>query len=243
MNVTEKALKAAYRRYLRGLWPETRQNCPPSADLVEFFRDDSPRRHKNRILDHIAGCGACAEEFEILLTLDRKSRAFSAEVARLRAGASSGKKSRRMNRGFFGAVRWALAGAGLAAAVLILWLRPPGAVYSPDDPGPLRSVDAVAIIPEAPSGRVDTASSLVFRWRIEGWEKGTMPCVVVLYDDSLLEIWRSRPVQSNRCALPEDVRKALIPERAYFWGISSAPGTGIFESDLATFSVKRRSRP
>ena len=238
MNVTEKDLKAAYRRYLQSLRPETRHSCPPAADLIEFFRDDSPRRLKNRILDHVAGCGACAEEFEILLALDRKSRAFSAEIARLRSGSSVRKNGRR-SRGFFGAVRWTLAGAGLAAAVLLLWLRPPGMFFPPNDPGPRRSADAVEIIPEAPNGRVDAAQFHVFRWRIEGREKGTMPCVVVLYDDALLEIWRSRPVQSELCPLPDDVWKALVPERPYFWGVSSAPGTGIFESDLATFSVRR----
>lgn len=240
MNVPEDALKAVYRRYLQDLRPATRRDCPPAADLILFFSDNAPRRIKKRVLDHLAGCGDCAEEFEVLLSIDRRIRNFSDEVARVfQASAIKGRKG--MKRGFLGSVRWALAGAGLAAIALFLRLQPFEALFLPRDDGPRRSGASAEIILDAPRGRVDAAQPVVFRWRIEGFDGPAPSCVVALYDDTLLEIWRSQPDRDAACFLPAAVRESLVSGRDYFWGVSSGPGPSGLESGLASFSVERSS--
>jgi len=242
LNIPDESLKAAYRSYLRGLWSATRRNCPPTADLIRFFSARSPRRFKMRVLDHVARCGACAEEFEILMGMDRQARAFSSEVARLRTPSGTVKNS-KSSKGFLGSGRWLLASAGLAAVFLVLLLRLSEPGVAPDGVGMLRSAAPAEIIPEVPSGKVDTTAPLVFRWRFSGGKEEGATCVVFLYDDSLLQIWESPTSESQSCVLPREIQKSLVSGRTYFWGVSAAPGSACRESDLVPFSVGRLPPP
>ena len=81
MNISDDRLKRAYRSYVDGLCRGTRKDCPPPADLARFFSAGASRPFKAGILDHVAGCGSCAREFELFLAMARSTRAFAEQSA------------------------------------------------------------------------------------------------------------------------------------------------------------------
>jgi len=239
MNIHDEYLKAAYRSYLDGLRRGSRMDCPSTADLIRFFSAGPPRRFKARVLDHVAGCGFCADEFEILMDMDRDARAFSTEVERLRKAEKPDERI-RSNLGFIILGRWLFAGVGLAfvlAGILTLATR---RIKPPFDADPYRSADSPALILECPLGPVNGHSTLVFRWSSPDRKPGDA-YVVDLFDDSLRQFWISPPVEDSYLILPEEVQKTLVSHRRYFWMIESRSGSSSTESDLELFTVEKRN--
>ncbi|MCX6565235.1 MAG: hypothetical protein NTW38_02225 [Candidatus Aminicenantes bacterium] len=239
MNVPDEYLKAAYRRYLGGLLPSSRKDCPLTADLIRFFSAGSTRRFKSRVLDHVAGCGFCADEFEILLDMDRDARAFSAKLERLRN--EDGPAERRLlNRGFIAMGRWLFVGAGLAAVFAGILILATGRMRIPDDAETYRSGDSQTILLEHPRGPVDGNSALVFRWRPAD-RRPADAYVVSLFDDSLRQFWKSPPVESLTLILPREVQMTLGPHQKYFWMVAALAESGSAESDLELFIIEIRA--
>ena len=239
MNIHDEYLKAAYRSYLDGLCRGSRKDCPPTADLIRFFSIGPQRRFKARVLDHVAGCGFCADEFEILMDMDRDARAFSTEVERLRKAEKHDERF-RLNRGFIILSRWLFAGVGLAvvlAGILTLATR---LIKPPFDADPYRSADSSALILECPRGPVNGHSTLVFRWRSPDRKPGDA-YVVGLFDDSLRQFWISPPIEDLNMILPEEVQTILVPRRKYFWMVESRSGSSGAESDLELFIIEKRN--
>jgi hypothetical protein len=238
MNVPDDYLKAAYRRYLDGRLPSSRKDCPPTADLIRFFSAGSTRRFKSRVLDHVAGCGLCADEFEILLDMDRDARAFSEKLERLRPADESAERRPR-NRGFIAMSRWLFAGAELAAVFAGLLILATGRKRIPDDAETYRSADSQTILLEHPRGLVDGNSALMFRWRPPD-RSSTDTYVVSLFDDSLRQFWKSSPVEALTLILPREVQMTLVPHQKYFWMVAAHAESSSAESDLEVFIIEER---
>jgi len=236
MTLSFDRLKSAYRSYLQGLVPKTRKDCPPPSELMRFFSEDTSRRFKSRILDHIAGCGPCAEEFEIGLGMDRAARAFTAAAAKLAEEAQKTATPRKSTRGFWGLDRLAAAGVGLAAlaaGILILAGRP--TISSLDEPLVLRAgSEPISIRLDAPLGQVDSNAAITFLWRAGDVSLGES-CHVSLFDDTLVRVWEGRTINSGSLFLPQAVQISLVAGRRYYWGISVFSGDEKVDSDLAEF--------
>lgn len=236
MSLSLDRLKSAYRAYLQGLVPKTRTSCPPPSELMRFFSNTSSRRFKSRILDHVAGCGLCAAEFEIGLGMDRAARAFTAAAAKLAEEAQETASPRKSTRGFWGLGRIAALGASLtalAAGIMILAGRPTSLPV--DEPLVLRATSApLSIRLEAPLGSVDLNAAVAFLWRAGDGSLGG-PCHVSLFDDTLVRIWEGWTTNSGSLFLPQAVQISLVAGRRYYWGISVFSGDEAVDSDLAEF--------
>jgi len=239
MNARDEDLKAAYRSYLDGLRPDSRKDCPPTADLIRFFSAGSARRFKARVLDHVAGCGFCADEFEILLDMDRNARAFSAELERLRQ-AGKPAEHRRLNRGFIVLGRWLCVGAGLAVVLAGLLTLATRRIKTPFDADTYRSAESPALFLECPLGPMDGNSALIFRWRTPNRKPGDA-YVVSLFDDSLRQFWISPPVEDSNLILPEEIQMTLVPRQKYFWMVETRSEFSSAESNLELFIVEKRN--
>ena len=239
MNIHDEYLKAAYRSYLDGLRGGSRKDCPPTADLIRFFSIGPPRRFKARVLDHVACCGFCADEFEILVDMDREARAFSMEVERLRKAEKLDERL-RLDRGFIVLGRWLFAGVGLAVVLAGILTLATNRIKLPFDADPYRSADSPALILECPRGLVNGYSTLVFRWHSPDRKAGGA-YFVSLFDDSLRQFWISPPIEELHLILPEEVQTTLVPRRRYFWMVKSRSGSSSTESDLELFMVEKRN--
>lgn len=242
-NLSLDRLKRAYRTHLRGLAPDTRLDCPPPAELMRFFSDDASRGLKTRILDHVAGCGPCADEFEILMEIDRAARALGESTAKL-AGSRSGTPFRkRETRGFWSLGRLAATGAGLAAAAAWIFILGDRTMNPrPDEPDVLRVVKAPAGIRlDGPAGPVDAGTAVAFRWSLGGDPAGA-EILVCLYDESLACLWESQTDDAGVFFLPQDIQVTLIPGRRYYWGVTLLSVGDGADSDLNEFWLVSRRR-
>jgi len=242
MKLGLERLKTAYREYVRGLNPPTRADCPPIDELTRFFCSQTSRRRKDRILDHVSRCGPCAEEFDMLIGVDRAARSFADSAGHLAPGPAQRFRPRKRTRGFWALGRLAAAGAGLAAVALGLWIALGRPTSPPDDDMALRSVGQdPAITLVGPAGSVDEQTKIAFRWRISG-EYANASWVISLFDDSLILIWESAPSAAGQILLPPDIQASLGRGRKYYWGISLVSEESESDSDLAAFWIERSAK-
>jgi len=184
--------------------------------LARFFSAGASRPFKAGILDHVAGCGSCAREFEIFLAMDRSTRDFAEKSAIL---LQAGKKDQkpRSSRGFIVLGRWLFAGVGFAAASgLFLFLARKPADGPAAAAEVFRSGRAPGLSLNYPRGTVEGRSALVFSWRPVERSAGET-YVVSLFDDALRRIWISPVIKETSLVLPEEIGRSLEFRRRYYW--------------------------
>jgi hypothetical protein len=168
-----------------------------------------------RVFDHVAQCAACGEIYRGVATLRHEAPGFGVPVvARLRPGRSAR------------AWQWVFAGAGLAAALVLvaLWMRPVPAT-GPAGGGELRSGPSGSPVPLSPRGRI-VAVSAVFRWepvadaRAYRVELLTPPSTVV---------WSSDELTTTEAHWPAGLRPA--PGRSY-WRVGAIPSWSRSTADV-----------
>lgn len=239
MNISDDRLKRAYRSYVDGLCRGTRKDCPPPADLARFFSAGASRPFKAGILDHVAGCGSCAREFEIFLAMDRSTRDF-AEKSTILLQAGKKDQKPRSSRGFIVLGRWLFAGVGFAAASgLFLFLARKPADGPAAAAEVFRSGRAPGLSLNYPRGTVEGRSALVFSWRPVERSAGET-YVVNLFDDALRRIWISPVIKETSLVLPEEIGRSLEFRRRYYWMVERSSLSPASESDLVPFTLVRR---
>ena len=67
MKIKHKDLQQLYKYFVMENIPESRKNCPPSKEIINFFRAKLSEKQKTNIIDHITHCYYCAQEFEFIL--------------------------------------------------------------------------------------------------------------------------------------------------------------------------------
>lgn len=225
-------LKELFQGYAASGTQPSRRGCPSSIEIVDSFEPRASRRKKRRIIEHVARCPLCREEF-MMLVERRASQPVAAEVAppsrtreyRALAGADRVQRPKVIWR--FAA---ALLGLGLMVSSLVI------VVHQRDRWNVVRNSGATIRL-LAPK-----ADHVVSRPPLCRWQARTVAdyYVLELFDGSLLPVWTSGPVRESELRLPSDVFAGLVAGQRYFWMVTSYSGqapTG--ESPMGRFVIGR----
>ncbi len=211
-----------YRAWIEEKKPELGTACPAPEDLARLVAGEAGRKERERILDHVAGCGECAPLLKSLLRL-------SEEVDRLtgKAGPRQGPKPLLSRR----TALWALAGLiGLTVvtySVIRLAERPV-----------VRGTSEIQVRLVSPKqGASLAAGDIELKW--EAVPKASR-YTVELFNKSLEKVWLSGPITDAQLKLPDDARRVILGGETYFWRVTAALDDGQeILSKLAEFSIRK----
>jgi hypothetical protein len=209
-----EALQAAYRRGMAG----DRASHLQESDWERLACGEMGPEERDRALEHVTSCAACAELYRGLSMLRAEAPAFDPGAPRHETG--------RSLRGQVPAwARWAA--AGLAVVSLGSWIllerrAPPQAVTR----APVAATRVVLLEPVgalAPDGR--------FRWNtVEGADSYR---IRLFREDGLL-LWTSEALTETKADWPSGVAPA--PGR-YFWDVEAfREGRSVARSELQAFA-------
>jgi hypothetical protein len=230
MNKDRIDMKELYQGFLAQKKATNRKLCPSTADLVgSFDRSASPRK-KKKIIDHLADCAFCREEFAIIVRIQRVD-VSSMRVESKSASAKQASPEEISVVSLFWRYAGALLGLSLIVASFFVAFRNNPQVEAQRD----QEVRITLLNPEA--HRV-LSKPFKFRWKEI---TSTEYYVLELFDEALLPIWRIDRIYDLQLAIPPKVFNNLEPGRSYFWMVTAySPDGKTAESTLARFSVRRR---
>lgn len=220
MTIDDERLKRLFQGYAEAKTPPSRDGCPSPSEMARSFEPSASAREKMAIVDHMATCPPCREEFMVLLEWHRR------DADRL---ASTVRQSRS-----FQPALWRLAGAALGLCLIVasvVVLRHQGDLSTR-----LRSTPAGITLLAPKAGR-SVSGVIGFRWSSR---VASDYFIFELFDDAMLPVWTSDRVPEPRLEIPADVKSRLAAGRTYFWlvtGYANEAKTG--ESPLGRFKIGR----
>jgi hypothetical protein len=184
-----------WREVYRGSLPDLTAECPGDETLAELAVGEIDDARRREIADHVVCCPRCAEDFRLLLELQREA---PMPVA-----------SRRWPV-------WAWVAAA-AVVVLALWIAP-SRVGDPGRPQTTPTDRARGVTQAVePADRAELpAPPELLRWPAEAGATGYR---VRLHAASADPIWESERFESPEAPLPAEIRTRFEAGRAYFWTV------------------------
>jgi hypothetical protein len=230
MKSENDRLKELFLAYAASRDAHGHKDCPSSTQMVNAFNPKASQRKKKRIVDHIVRCPDCRDEFGLLLKLQevideadragdkgRVTRRSPHRLALTRAGHSPLWKYAYL---FLGLV--------LIASVLNFFFRE-------KDSSQINRTSATDVLLVYPTSSYRIPGKLNFRWREFPSSKHY---VLELFDETLLPIWMSPPIDDTQAELPSEIRSKIKAGLNYYWMITAYSGAGkTGESKLVRFTV------
>jgi hypothetical protein len=223
-------LRTIYRAYAESRKPVDRERCPSAQEIADSFDPGVSRPKKKRIIDHLSACSYCREEFDLCFRLQTVPEGATQEPAGRKTAGSPGRPSPAVGLGAFPIWRAAslVLGFGLIISILLIFFRAREMTDVQRTEGP----GVVLVSPMAPQ---PASLELIFRWK--GYPSA-QHYILELYDDALLPVWISPPVQDTRLKLPDDIGRKIGPGSSCFWMVTAYAGQDkIGESGLAHFKI------
>jgi hypothetical protein len=232
MDNDQDELRRLYQRYAAGPRPRDRERCPSPTEMVESFEPAASRHRKGRIIDHIAACPSCREEFLVLLE-GRRRAAESIPSAGLELDAeASTRASLRRDKARF--PLWRLAGAVAGLSLVIVSIV--AVKHQWELSKALRSVrPGIALL--APRTSQSVSKPITFRWKSQTPAESY---ILELFDDALLPVWTSDKLFASEIQIPPEVASSLFAGRTYYWMVTGFSGRDkAGESPIGRFTVHR----
>lgn len=197
--------------------------CPPPDDLVRLVTGEAGRKERRRTLDHVAGCGECAQILKSLLRL-------SDEVDRI-----IGKPEPRRKPKLIPGRRAALAAlAGLAGLLVVTY----AVIRLTERPVVRGTTGAEVRLVSPKTGAALAGADIELRWEAVPRTAGYR---VELFDRSLAKLWGSAALTEVRLRLPAEARATLHEGETYFWRVTATlDDDQELQSKLAEFSIRRQ---
>lgn len=214
-------------------WPAfgPAETCPAPETLIRCVRSELPKRHRNKVFDHIAHCGSCAREAKLLLGISAEEDRFIQEINNLDLPHQAGRAERQGSwlRRFSRSPVAAAAIVLVTAAILsVAVLQRPGRVDSMRGGAPVVQLLAPVNSPAAKSG-------LRFTWQEI---PGAGSYVVEVFDASLDLVWRREILSAHEAVPPADLIVKLTPGNEYYWMVTaSLPSGNKVKSRLEEFRI------
>ena len=255
MKLRNDDLKTLYRRSLQAR-PDGKTSCPSEDAILKSFTVEMSEEEKFRIIDHMAGCGACRLKFEAAREILKGAKALAGELegqslsgdetAALRQRAL--EKIRELGRGpqkeekksisdrlriFIFQYRYASVVAGVFMVALAAWL----VLKSPQGgrDNVVRGIKEPVIALESPRG-IQAEVPALFRWR-SPWEGGEAEVRVL--NEELDMIWSSGRIRATSLEFPPSLSEIIEREKIHYWKVIVYLDDGrINESDLQEFQLK-----
>jgi hypothetical protein len=226
-------LKGAYRDFLEGNKPESRESCPSPEDLLLLVRSRISRRRKTKIMDHTAKCAYCLREVKTLLDVTDKENKFI--LAMNDALNSAAHEQPARTRPFAGRLSWSYVSV-VSIVILLAGIAAYSIFRSSSKPDSLRG-SAADIHLISPANKVVPGAELRFVWE-------SLPnakyYVIEAFDASLDLVWRSEAMTANAFNPPGDVLQKFRPDEAYFWTVTAIlEGGNKIKSNMNKFLIKK----
>lgn len=225
-------LKELFQGYAASSPHLSRVGCPSSDEIVASFEPRTSRRQKTRIIEHIAHCPLCREEFMMLVERQSREPKAAEPATPSRAGKHRGLRGAGLIRPPNAFWRFA---ATLLGLTLLVWSLVV-VVHQRERWNVLRNSGAtIRLLAPKPDRRVSRPP--LCRWQAKIVADYY---VLELFDGLLLPVWTSGPVRERELRLPSEVFARLVPGQRYYWmvtGYSGPAPTG--ESQMGRFVVSR----
>ena len=201
-ELTDEALRGAYRRALDVRRVSGRELCVAPEAMLSLLRREGPEEQRLEMLDHVMGCSACRSEFELLRAIEQAG-AGTAE----RAGPAVLRSLPRF------AVPLAL------AASLILVVMVGQRLRSPDgtdvERGPM---DGVTLL--GPPSEIEAGTSPTFAWKSV---PGAQSYELEVLDEKGAVVWGARTSETS-VTMSDPV--LLTPGNSYRWWVRTTTPSG-----------------
>jgi hypothetical protein len=246
MKITFDDLKSAYKSHIKRRVPLSREGCPSPENILSVFESSASFEDKERVVNHLAGCSYCTQEFELCRGLFREQgKALEDMLGWLRKNdRCAGIRGKRSNilaslsgPRVQGRPLWKLAVGFLSAAVLIglSFIGVKLLVTAPELRERGRLPGQVHLISPVEGEKIKFPP--VFRW--EG-TPGAEYYNLEIFDRTLLPLWKSPRIEGLRYELPPDAAKFIKKDEVYFWTITAWLKDGMKrDSPLEEFTLSK----
>jgi len=226
-------LKEAYRDFLEGNKPASRESCPSPEDLLLLVRSRISRHRKTKIMDHTAKCAYCLQEVKTILDVTNKENKFILAMNGALNSAANEQSprtspfARRLSWNYISVVSIIILLVGIAAYSIFRFSSKPDSLRGPE-------ADIHLI---SPANKVVPGAELRFIW--EGLPNAKY-YVIEAFDASLDLVWRSEAMTANEFNPPRDVIQKFRPDEAYFWMVTAIlEGGNKIKSKMNEFLIKK----
>jgi len=190
------------------------QSCPTPETLWSAVRGELPAPQMREVLDHVALCSACAEDWRLAAELNRQEE---------RAATVPGK----VIQGRFGQWRGLATAAALAAClVAAVGLYRTGEL-GPQQPPTYREAEHAGIRSLLPAGQVLPRQAAVLRWSPVS---GAVSYDVQVSTDDLQQVATAKGQTAAEYRLPESSLAALPPGTKLAWQVTAIRPDGTRET-------------
>ena len=177
-------------------------DCLPDETIWNAVHDELGVAEMRRILDHTAGCAACAESW-------RMAHAVSSESGIRKTGASPAFPRRAVFA--LSAVAATILLALLIAPTLNDW---PGSIPADE----FRDASAVRLESRLDETEIFSRNALQLRWT--GGPEGTLYTVEIV-DENLAVLARSEPQEPTEYTVPPDALEGLAADATLYWRVDA----------------------
>ena len=246
MKITHEQLKSSYKSHIRRQVPSSRQGCPSPELILRAFEASTSSEDKEKVVNHMAGCSHCLQEFELWLSFFREQDKALRDITGWtkpegKEAIVQGQKPKILESGLGPRVqkrpswRWAF-GLILFAAIaslLFVGIRKFFVNSRLEERG--RLPGQIRLITPVQGQKVQIP--FVFRWEgIPGAEGYNLE----VFDRTLLLLWKSPRIDARRYELPPEAQPLIKKAGGYFWTITAWLKDGMKrESPLEEFTVDR----
>ena len=217
-------LRTAFAAPVSGEAAPEPEACPPSDTIWLAVRGELSPDDLRGVLDHVAACPACAEDWRIAMAFEEESRAAAtAAPVRVRTTASTSTWAAKYRA-------WAVA-ATLLLAVVGFQLRNRG----PETPAGYRSGQSQAVEMLVPDGAAVSRRSCALSWKATP-EAASYRLRVT--DAALNTLFEADAVAATAYTVPESELAGLAPGTKLYWTVTPVSRDGAeMQSQTATRSI------
>jgi len=242
MKIKNKDLIKLYKAHIMENIPHSQKSCPPSNEIISFFKSKTSEKQKSRIIEHITKCSSCAQEFEFMLQTRREEGKLIGGIGKLLQSKENitaikkraGKKINHTNerrKSFLPRLSWKyalpLAGVAIIISAFLFFQNLGKREYRGPDLSKIRLIEPI-------SGKY-SKSLLVFKWNES---KDSEYYILELFDETLFQIWKSDKITKNQTILPAELAKSLNTNKTYFWMVTAfLPDGKKIESEIEEFTL------
>lgn len=230
MKINHKELERLYKDFLEDIQPITRSECPLPQDFIDYVRNECSTKKKNLIIDHVAQCIYCFEEFKFVLEIVREEEKFINDLQDLIP-----KRKQRVKNKFrlytisFRPI-WIYGLIFIMGAVLISLL-----VRNISKEQKYRGNETHEVTLISPKVTTEQKTRLEFKWK----EVNKSDYFILeIFDEALHPVWISDKIKVNQITLSEEISDMLSKHKTYYWMVTAyLSDAKTIESRLQEFSI------
>jgi hypothetical protein len=232
MDNDHDKLRRLYEGYAAGQTTRSRKRCPTTSEMATSFGPSAPGHLKKKVIDHIASCPACREEFMILLERERQE---DAPLPSARSGhKDEAPATAEIHRGAGRVPLWRLAGVVIGLGLIVSSLLVVKRQW--ELASAMRSARPGITLLAPKTGQV-LSGPFVFRWNSRLQADSY---ILEIFDEDMLPFWTSGKIPACAAEIPAEIVPLLVKGKCYYWTVTGFSGRDkMGESAFGRFTVRR----